>query len=172
MHFLNQFPFSYPGDVALSPQVQLLGIQGLSWMQHGQVTPAQVSEEIEKLLGRKWDKRRWSQGKKRKAGWLLQTQGQKRKNTGTERCKIWREVGKGDKGVTNSRDGSSVPLSFGLSQQQRWLCSIQLLMGQESLTTKTKEIFEIHQSLLGKKKKKLLMGKNVGTRDNSQKSVL
>lgn len=33
-------------------------------MQHGQVTPAQVSEEIEKLLGRKWAKRSWSQGKK------------------------------------------------------------------------------------------------------------
>lgn len=36
-------------------------------MQPGQVTLAQVSEEIEKLLGKKWDEPSWSEEKKRNA---------------------------------------------------------------------------------------------------------
>jgi len=56
MYFLNLLLFSYPGDVTLSPGVQLSVTQGLALTQHSQVTLALVTEKTEKLLERKCEK--------------------------------------------------------------------------------------------------------------------
>lgn len=73
--------------------------------------------------------------------------GLEEENTDRERDKICREVGKRDKGVN-----------------ERWQLSPSLSQNRggpspSSLTTETKDVFEICQSLLGEKKKNCLQVK-------------